>query len=184
MRGMTVLHPKKAPFALIDINRSHSCPSSTSISVPEVTPALFTRMSNLAHFATAAATAFFQSSSSVTSSLAKNAPSPNERAKAAPSLSNISAMQTLAPSWTNLFAVAAPKPDAAPEISAVLPVSRISFFLCPIHWERASKDVQYVKTHSCRFHLTDSTQPSARSDWVYRRQDIPAPLDHPNYRCP
>src|SRR5688572_5317413 len=87
-------------------------------------PAELTRMSSEPRLARVSATTVLQPSSLVTSSSAKWAASPSWSASALPSPGRMSAMTTLAPSSTNSWAVAAPRPRDPPVMSATFESSR------------------------------------------------------------
>src|SRR6516165_11199275 len=82
---------------------------------------------DLAECLVVAATTAAQPSSWVTSSGSNRAEVPMASATCRPSCSRTSAITTLAPSRANMRAVAAPIPDAAPEMMATLPESLIAF---------------------------------------------------------
>src|SRR5437899_3057873 len=88
-------------------------------------PALLTSTSSLPKCLVVAATTAAQLSSLVTSSSSNRAEAPMASATSRPSCSSTSAITTLAPSRANMRAVAAPMPDAAPEMMATLPASLI-----------------------------------------------------------
>src|SRR6266446_5928667 len=88
-------------------------------------PALLTSTSSLPKCRVVAATTAAQLSSFVTSSGSNRAEAPMASATCRPSCSSTSAITTLAPSRANRRAVAAPMPDAAPEMMATLPASLI-----------------------------------------------------------
>src|SRR5262249_52722153 len=95
-------------------------------------PALLTSTSSLPKCRVVAATTVAQLSSLVTSSGSNRAAAPIASATCRPSCSNTSAITTLAPSRANMRAVAAPMPDAAPEMMATLPASLIAVLpSCP-----------------------------------------------------
>src|ERR1700757_4191749 len=89
-------------------------------------PALLTRTSSLPNCPVVAATTAAQLSSLVTSSGSNRAAAPIASATCRPSCSSTSAITTFAPSRANKRAVAAPMPDAAPEMTATLPASLIA----------------------------------------------------------
>src|ERR1700736_845551 len=89
-------------------------------------PALLTSTSSLPKCRLVAATTAAQSSSLVTSSGSNRAEAPMPSATCRPSCSSTSAITTLAPSRANIRAVAAPMPDAAPEMMATLSASLIA----------------------------------------------------------
>ena len=80
----------------------------------------------LAEMPVLAATTAAQLSSLVTSSGSNRAEAPIASATRRPSSSSTSAITTLAPSRANMRAVAAPMPDAAPEMMATLSASLIA----------------------------------------------------------
>src|SRR5271169_2825055 len=82
--------------------------------------ALFISTSSLPKCRVVAATTAAQPSSLVTSSGSNRAGAPMASATCRPSRSSTSAITTLAPSRANMRAVAAPMPDAAPEMMATL----------------------------------------------------------------
>src|SRR6266478_8392432 len=86
-------------------------------------PALLTSTSSLPKCRVVAATTAAQPSSLVTSSGSNRAAAPMASATCRPSCSSASAITTLAPSRANRRAVAAPMPDAAPEMMVTLPAS-------------------------------------------------------------
>ena len=121
--GMACLMPKNTPVALIAMMRCQASVLKKSCSALPETPALFTSTSSLPNCRVVSATTAAQLSSSVTSSRANRAAAPIASATCLPSCSITSAMTTLAPSRANIRAVAAPMPDAAPDIMATLPAS-------------------------------------------------------------
>src|SRR5215469_8766781 len=92
-------------------------------------PALLTSTSSLPKCLVVAATTADQLSSLVTSSGSKRDAAPMPSATCRPSCSSTSPITTLAPSRANMRAVAAPIPDAAPEMMATLPASLIGVLL-------------------------------------------------------
>src|SRR5215472_2379781 len=92
-------------------------------------PALLTSTSSLPKCLVVAATTAAQLSSLVTSSGPKRAAAPMASATWRPSCSSRSAITTLAPSRANIRAVAAPMPDAEPEMTATLFASLIGVLL-------------------------------------------------------
>src|SRR5499433_747612 len=81
-------------------------------------PALLINTSSLPNCLVVAPTTPAQLSSLVTSSSSNRAEAPMASATCRPSCSSTSATTTLAPSRANIRAVAAPMPDAAPEMMA------------------------------------------------------------------
>src|SRR5215831_12035389 len=104
-------------------------------------PALLTNTSSLPKCLVAAATTADQLSSLVTSSGSNRAEAPMASATCRPSCSNTSAITTLAPSRANMRAVAAPMPDAAPEMTATLPASLI-VVLPSLEWCSAAVELR------------------------------------------
>src|SRR5437867_3828963 len=96
-------------------------------------PALLTSTSSLPKCLVVAATTAAQLSSLVTSSGSNRAEAPMASATCLPSCSSTSPITTLAPSRANMRAVAAPMPDAAPEMMATLPVSLIAVLPCALN---------------------------------------------------
>src|SRR6266436_3636636 len=94
-------------------------------------PALLTSTSSLPKCLVVAATTAAQPSSLVTSSGSNRAAAPMAPATCRPSCSSMSAITTLAPSRANRRAVAAPMPDAAPDMMATLPASLIAVLPLP-----------------------------------------------------
>src|SRR6266478_4307238 len=89
-------------------------------------PALLTSTSSVPKCRVVAATTAAQLSSLVTSSGSNRAEAPIASATRRPSSSSTSAITTWAPSRANMRAVAAPMPDAAPEMMATLSASLIT----------------------------------------------------------
>src|SRR5215472_11109022 len=94
-------------------------------------PALLTSTSSLPKCRVVLATTAAQLSSLVTSSGSYRAEAPIASATWRPSCSSTSAMTTLAPSRANICAVAAPMPDAAPDMIATLVASLITLLPLP-----------------------------------------------------
>src|SRR5438132_10986102 len=94
-------------------------------------PALLTSTSSLPKCRVVAATTAAQLSSLVTSSGSNRAEAPIPSATCRPSCSSTSAITTLAPSRANRRAVAAPMPDAAPDMMATLPASLMAVLPLP-----------------------------------------------------
>src|SRR6516162_8045072 len=86
-------------------------------------PALLTSTSSLPKCSVVAATTAAQSSSLVTSSGWNRAKAPMASATCWPTCSSTSAITTFAPSRAKMRAVAAPMPEAPPEMMATLPAS-------------------------------------------------------------
>src|SRR6516164_3863895 len=86
---------------------------------------MLTNTSSLPKWPVVAATTAAQLPSWVTSSGSNRAETPIPSATCRPSCSSTSAITTLAPSRANICAVAAPMPDAAPEMMATLPACLI-----------------------------------------------------------
>src|SRR4029077_12508625 len=105
-------------------------------------PALLTSTSSLPKCRVVAATTAAQSSSLVTSSGSKRAEAPMASATCRASCSSTSAMTTLAPSRANMRAVAAPMPDAAPEMMATLPASLIAVLSFSLESCSATREVR------------------------------------------
>ena len=132
--GIAYLVPRKTPVALTDITSFHSSRVVSSIGTVRYIPALFTRTSSFPNLWAARATAFFQSSSLLTSSFTKRARPPASFTSASilrPSSTSTSPMTTLAPSLAKSLASAAPIPRAPPLMIATLPPSLIAIFYLP-----------------------------------------------------
>src|SRR5438477_9085066 len=104
-------------------------------------PALLTSTSSWPKCRVLAATTAAQLSSYVTSSGSNRAEAPMASATCRPSCSRTSAITTLAPSRANMRAVAAPMPDAAPEMMATFPASLIAV-LPLVEWCSAASEVR------------------------------------------
>src|SRR5215471_3594217 len=115
-------------------------------------PALLTSTSSLPKCRVVAATAAAQLSSWVTSSASNRAEAPISAATCWPSCSNMSPITTLAPSRANIRAVAAPIPDAAPEMMAILPASLIGVLLCFV-WRSAAGEIRPPLLRECPYRL-------------------------------
>src|SRR5215467_2155754 len=104
-------------------------------------PALLTSTSSLPKCRVVAATTADQLSSLVTSSGSNRAAAPMPSATWRPSCSSTSPITTLAPSRANMRAVAAPMPEAAPEMMATLPASLMIVLPC-YEWYSAASEVR------------------------------------------
>src|SRR5215472_14260081 len=104
-------------------------------------PALLTSTSSLPKCLVVAATTADQLSSLVTSSGSNRAAAPMPSATCRPSCSSTSPITTVAPSRANMRAVAAPMPDAAPEMMATLPASLMIVLPC-YDWYSAASEVR------------------------------------------
>src|SRR5215472_12478451 len=111
-------------------------------------PALLTSTSSFPKCRVVAATTAAQSSSLVTSSGSNRAAAPMASATWRPSCSSTSPITTLAPSRANMRAVAAPIPDAAPEMMAILPASLIGVLLCFV-WRSAAGEIRPPLLREC-----------------------------------
>src|SRR5215831_5546489 len=113
-------------------------------------PALLTSTSSLPKCLVVAATTADQLSSLVTSSGSKRDAAPMPSATCRPSCSSTSPITTLAPSRANMRAVAAPIPDAAPEMMATLPASLIGVLLCFV-WRSAAGEIRPPLLRECPY---------------------------------
>src|SRR5215831_16501958 len=113
-----------------------------------------------------AATTVAQLSSLVTSSGSNRAAAPIASATCRPSCSSTSAITTLAPSRANMRAVAAPMPDAAPEMMATFPASLIAVLL-PVALSGVQRPVKFGRRFCANAH-TASWWSLERLDWVSR----------------
>src|SRR6266481_4943817 len=137
-------------------------------------PALLTSTSSLPKCLVVAVTTAAQSSSLVTSSGSNRAEAPMASAYWRPSCSSTSAITTLAPSRANRRAVAAPMPDAAPEMMATLPASLIA--VLPFALKGAQRPEKFGRRFWAKAH-TASWWSLERFDCVSRlRLRSPAPL--------
>src|SRR6202048_3464078 len=105
-------------------------------------PALLISTSSLPKCRVVAATTAAQPSSLVPLSGSHRAEAPMASATCRPSCSSTSAITTLAPSRANSRAVAAPMPDAAPEMMATLPASLMAVLPFAIEWCSAAGEVR------------------------------------------
>ena len=124
-----ILVPSHTPVIFTDANRFQSSSDTSEKSLPRNSPALFAKISNPPKDDLARFTALSQSSSIVTSKWIKLAFGPSFSANSCPCFSIMSPIITFAPASIISFAVAAPMPRPAPEISAIFPSRRFNFLL-------------------------------------------------------